>query len=94
MANKYYVVVIEWNYPTETGRDIVADFDSRDEAMAKAFETARDELDNFKQVAGDALSPEECEGSNGDVGGVIITPKNGLDEWFFIARVLEIEMFG
>ena len=26
---KYYIVVNEWKYPTETGREIVGDFDIR-----------------------------------------------------------------
>lgn len=94
MDSKYYIVVTEWKYPTETGREIIGDFDSRDEALLRGFELAESELDYFEQVAGDALNPEECEGSAGDVGGVIITPKNCLDEWFFIARVIEVENFG
>lgn len=94
MDSKYYILVTEWKYPTETGREIIGDFGSRDEAIVRAFELCDDERDNFTQATGcDCLPPEECEGSAGDVGGVILTPKNCLDEWFFIARVIEVENF-
>ena len=100
MDSKYYILVTEWKYPTETGREIIGDFGSRDEAIVRAFELCDDECDNFAQATGcdylapDELAWEECEGSTGDVGGVIITPKNCLDEWFFVARVIEVENFG
>ena len=95
MDSKYYILVTEWKYPTETGREIIGDFGSRDEALVRGFELCDDECDNFAQATGcDCLPPEECEGSAGDVGGVIITPKNCLDEWFFIARIIEVENFG
>lgn len=95
MDSKYYILVTEWKYPTETGREIIGDFDSRDEALVRGFELCDDECDNFTQATGcDYLAPEECEGSAGDVGGVIITPKNCLDEWFFVARIIEVENFG
>lgn len=94
MDSKYYIVVTEWNYSTESGRDVIGDFDSRDEALVKCFELCDDELDNFGLACGDYLAPEECEPSRKDVGGVIITPKNGLlDGWFFVARVIAVEKY-
>lgn len=91
MDSKYYIVVTEWNYPTDSGRDVIGDFDSMDEALVRCFELCDDELDNFGLACGDYLAPEECDGNKGAVGGVIITPKNGLDDWFFVARVIAVE---
>ncbi len=92
MNDKYYIVVTEWLYPNESGREVITDFDTKDEALVKCFELCDDELDNYSQVCGDYLAPEQYKDVEGNEG-VAITPKNGLDEWFFHAKVVEV-MFG
>lgn len=83
-----YSVVTSWLYPTESGRDICSwDFESREEACAAAEQMCKAEKENFEKVTGcDAFDPDLVkEGSY-----FIITPKNGLDEWFFSAEVVEL----
>ena len=90
MDSKYYIVVTEWLYPNESGREVITDFDTKDEALVKCFELCDDELDNYSQVCGDYLTPEQYKDVEGNEG-VAITPKNGLDEWFFQAKVIEVK---
>lgn len=89
MDSKYYIVVTEWLYPTESGRDVITDFDTKDEALVRCFELCDDELDNYGLVCGDYLAPEQYEDEDGGTG-VIVTAKNGLDEWYFKAKVIEV----
>ena len=91
MESKYYIVVTEWLYPTESGREVITDFDTKDEALVRCFELCDDELDNYAQACGvDYLAPEQYKDVEGNEG-VAITPKNGLDEWFFQAKVIEVK---
>ena len=87
-----YSVVTSWLYPTESGRDICPwDFESREEARAAAEELCREEKDNFEKVTGcDALDPETVLEFN---DFFIVTPKNGLDEWYFSAEVVDLAGF-
>ena len=89
--NKYYIVVAEWHYPTESGRDVIADLDTKDEALVSCFELCDDELDNYAQVCGDYLAPEQYQDKDGNEG-VVITSKNGLDDWYFKAKIVEVKV--
>lgn len=86
---RYYIVATEWNYPTETGRDVIADYDTKDEAVRACFNLCNEELDNYWLNCGDYLPPSRFTDDDG-VKGVIITAKNGLDDWFFQAKVIEV----
>ena len=89
---KYFVVVEEWNYPCESGRNIVDDFDTYDEALAKSMDMCENEMDNFcDNIKGDCLNPEEM---SGDERGVIITSKMGLDKFYYACRIFEINSLG
>ena len=90
MDSKYYIVVTEWLYPTESGREVITDFDTKDEALTRCFELCDDELDNYCENCGDYLTPGHFTNDDG-VEGVIVTAKNGLDEWFFQAKVIEVK---
>jgi hypothetical protein len=89
--SKYYIVVTEWLYPTESGREVIADFDTRDEALVRCFELCDAELDNYSQACGDYLAPEQYEDKDGNAG-VVITSKNGLDDWYFKAKIVEVKV--
>jgi len=91
MESKYYIVVTEWEYPNESGREVITDFDSRDDAIVRCFELCEDELDNYWKNCGDYLPPAECYDDDVMPSGVCITPKNGLDDWFFHAKVIEVK---
>lgn len=91
MTDKYYIVVAEWLYPDESGREVITDFDTKDEALVRCFELCDDELDNYGLVCGDYRAPEQCKDDDG-TEGVIVTAKNGLDDWYFKAKVVEVKV--
>lgn len=86
---KVYSIVTSWLYPTESGRDICSwDFDSREQALAAAEKVCMEEKVNFEKVTGcDAFDPAPVLEFP---GFLIVTPKNGVDEWFFSAEVVEL----
>ena len=90
MNSKYYIVVTEWLYPNESGREVITDFDTKDEGLVRCFELCDDEVDNYGQACGDYLPPEHFIDKDG-VEGVTITSKNGLDDWFFNAKIVEVK---
>ena len=90
MDSKYYIVVTEWLYPTESGREVITDFDTKDEAFVRCFELCDDELDVYSSECGDYLAPEQYEDKDGNEG-VVITSKNGLDDWYFKAKIVEVK---
>lgn len=50
---EYYIVMNEWNYPTESGREFIGDFDTSLEAETCAELQCDKELDNFIEICGD-----------------------------------------
>lgn len=90
--NTYYVLVEEWLYTTESGRDTIdVTFDSREEALLYAGDFIKNEVQNFSDHNKvDCLPPEEYSPCCNDEGGFIITPRNGLDEWYYAVRVFKI----
>lgn len=84
-----YSVVTSWLYPTESGRDVCSwDFESREKARAAAEQLCKEEKENFEKATGcDAFDPEAVLEFK---DFFIITPKNGLDEWYFSAEVVEL----
>ena len=90
MDNKYYIVVAEWLYPTESGRDVITDFDIKDEALVRCFELCEDELDNYGLACGDYIAPCQYKDDDG-TEGVIVTAKNGLNEWYFKTKIIEVK---
>lgn len=89
---KYYLVVTEWLYPTESGHDVEPlTFDTLDEAMQRCRTVCDTELVNYEDVCGDAMYPGLLRDEPIDEPkGYIIIPKNGLDKWFFAAKVVEV----
>ena len=86
---KYFIVVEEWNYPYESGREIAEVYDTYEEALEKAKSLCEDEMDNFcDNIGGDCLNPEELGGDN---KGVIITSKMGLDNFYYACRIFEVD---
>ena len=89
----YFMVVSEWNYPTEGGRDFECDFDTLEEAKNFAKELCLSERRNFAEATEcDPLTPASVDLGSGEMDGVryVITPKNGLDEWWYSARVIPV----
>lgn len=49
--NSYYILVTEWLYPTESGRDTYEHtFDDKDEAIKESIKLCKNEMDVFKTV--------------------------------------------
>lgn len=86
MSAPYYLVVEEWNYPTESGHDVFdRTYDSKEEALAMCEYLASLESVTFHANAKqDALPPEQY------YTGYIITTKAGLDPFYYYARVVEV----
>ena len=66
---KFYIVFNEWNYPTESGRDYVGDFDTREEAAQAAEAEFEKEWDNFQDVT-HGLYREACGVFNNEQGEI------------------------
>ena len=82
----YFLVVEEWNYPTESGQDpdqVV--YYSLDEALDACEVMARAEMHNFSDVTElDCLPPARCD------DGFILTTKMGLDPFYYFVRVVPV----
>lgn len=102
---QYYVVVEEWLYPTESGRNIIGAFDVSSQAsdqaesvLLKARELAEAEEENFEiNCKVDCLPATQYCNVNGynanmskDEIGYIITSKIGLDNWYYAVRIIPI----
>ncbi len=97
---KYIIAVEEWNYPCESGREVVETYsvseddgyyegDERDMALEKARMMCEEERLNFAEVTKtDPLFPELYQESH--EAGYIITPKNGLDAWYYAVRLMPV----
>lgn len=89
----YYIIMEEWLYPTESGREPVdVTFDTEEEALEFTESLGENELVTFEmQTREDPLAPQRHLPTCGDNGGTIVTSKNGLDPWYYAARVYKIE---
>lgn len=91
MNDVYYLVVSEWLYPTDSGREVESlTFDTQKEALDACKKMCQKELPNYQQVCGDALPPCHFLDSDNDEGWCI-TAKNGLDNWEYSCRVIPVK---
>lgn len=88
----YFILVEEWNYPTESGRELRTEiFDESEKQMA--LDLAKDiceaELDNFfENTRCDPLGPDHCIGEPFE--GYILSDKKGLEPFYYAVRLVEI----
>ena len=54
--NLYYIILIEWNYPTETGHDVCDLYDDLETTKAHVKKIGDNEWNNFQIVCGDIYS--------------------------------------
>ena len=86
--NAYYIVVTEWLYPTESGRDLCGDYDTYEQSLEVARQLVEDERrDNWSEAT--HTDPPTIE-FNIDSNGYIITDKSGLEEWWFQAKIIKV----
>lgn len=94
MSQSYFIVVEEWNYPCESGRNVLEDFDTMEEAMEYALAKAKEEVSNYNENCGDSLPIAVMNGNCGnEQSGYIISPKNGTDNYFYVTKVVEVKKF-
>lgn len=91
-GNRYYIAIEEWLYPTESGREFIDDFDTFEDAVKCAKELCESETYNFSHATGcDPLPPAVVElKPDGKSIRYVITPKNGLDDWWYSVKVVEM----
>jgi hypothetical protein len=86
--NKYCIVVTEWLYPTESGRDLEGDYDTYEQAIEAARQLVEDERrDNWTEAT--HTDPTTVDYYI-DSDGYIITDKSGLEDWWFQAKVIKV----
>jgi len=64
-------------------------YDTLDEAINECLKLCRDEFENYSAYT-DPLPVEILADSYSKPYGACITAKNGLDEWWFVAKATEI----
>ena len=80
----------EWNYPTESGRDYVGDYDTREEAILASGAEFNKEMDNFQEVTNGWYN-EACgpfHDDNGDVAGFMMHSSQWEQEDFMFRSVI------
>lgn len=90
--NPYYLVVKEWDYPDFKGSEPYEfTISSEHDALEIAEQLCKDEFHNFFHITHeDPLPPEHYVSDKGNTG-YAITPRNGLDKWYFCARVIKVD---
>lgn len=89
--NKYFILVEEWNYPTESGRepiDVTFDENEKEDAIAYAHMKVCDEVDNFGKVTNMDIGHTDMFDDN---SGYIVTTKMGLDPYYYAVRLILVE---
>lgn len=89
---RYYILMEEWLYPTESGREYVCDYDNIEDAIRYARKACMAENYNFAHACGcDPSSPDETVNKDGNTIGVIITDKKGLEDWWYAIKIIPVE---
>lgn len=93
---KYFIVVDEWNYPTSSGREVIGDYDTLEEAKSVANFEYDNEYSNFIEVNGETYEEAcgEVVGENGESTGFIInSSKNETENMWFYSRIIHVTGF-
>ena len=87
---EYYLVINEWNYPTESGREFIGDFDDIQEAEYNAKSECEREYENFVDVCGDYYREGSGRICNAylDCEGYIMHSSQYEDEDFFFRSAI------
>ena len=88
---KYYVVINEWNYPTESGRSFIGDYDSKEEAFYVSEEEYNEEYNNFLEVNKGKIY-HKTSGRSED-GYILNSSEFKEKNMYFLSRVIEVKMF-
>lgn len=93
---KYYIVVNEWNYPDDTGWEIIGSFEHLDVAIKETEYQYKAEYDNFLEATDGKIYKDAC-GSCADYLGKIVgyslhSSKDELYDHFFRSIIIEREI--
>ena len=84
----YYIVMNEWLYPTESGREFIGDYDTLAIAREQAKFEYTNEIDNFLDVNGEIYTQGETVNSKGECEGYIICSSQYEEENMFFRSVI------
>lgn len=84
----YYILVNEWNYPTESGREIIGDFDDLQDAEYHAKDECEREFDNFQEVCKDYYRDGSGYFNDGNSTGYIMHSSQDESMDFFFRSVV------
>lgn len=92
----YFIVVNEWQYPNNTGREIVNDFDTLEEAEIAAETEYQNELDNFLEVNNGEMYREACgkliDVNYEPIGYVMNSSQHESENMFFRSIIIKREV--
>ena len=90
---EYYIVFNEWNYPTESGREFIGDFDSPLDAEFASKSEYYKEEDNFLEVNNGEIHREACGrciDAYGDcIGYVLHSSQDESEDMFFRSVIIK-----
>ena len=97
--DKYYIVMKEWLMPNESGREFVEEYDTLEQALGRAEKECQAEEDS-SSFFGNVQNERDFESyevnsqldTNKKIGWMI-SEKNGLTDYFFFVRVIEVPKF-
>lgn len=91
---KYYIVINEWNYPTESGRDLIATYDLYEEALNCIEDEYNKEKQNFIDV-NNGLYKEACgayqDDSGKTIGYMLHSSQYEDEDMYFRSFIIEVE---
>lgn len=90
----YYIVINEWNYPTESGREFIGDFDTLEEAREASKKEYENEYDNFLDVNQEVYA-EACgeivDENNSSIGYMLCSSQYEEENKYFWSRIISVK---
>ena len=90
----YYIVVNEWSYPTEFGRELVGDYSTLEDADKAAEREYENERDNFIDVNGETYEAAcgHFRDWNGEEGYMLHSSQYEDEDMFFRSVIIKREI--
>ena len=85
---EYFIVINEWSYPVESGREIVEDFDNIEPAIYQAKSECAIELETFEKVCNGHCEVRRMVDNYGNTTGFILRK----DDFFFRSVIVKREI--
>lgn len=89
---EYYIVMNEWKYPDDSGREFIGDFDScLDAEYASKSECAK-ELDSFDAAFGDHEILKGFDSYSEPIGYSLKSSLKEFNEFYFKSSIIKREL--